>query len=189
MIHRQKQTDTCSALQTGSLLISTPVNLIYGVSRLLILVTHHSEAGTTGIILNRDLPGHKIYKYIDDGEPVELKYGGPDYLQNESYIVIYPSIKNGWKDSVYWSADIKDLMTILHFMADYNIRYSAYYGCLKWKPEELEYALSKGMWWLTNNYQVHTLFESGDTNWNNFAKQFGGYFAGLAESHLPVCYN
>ncbi len=189
MLNRQKQTDTCTSLQTGSLLISTPVNLKYNTSRLLILVTHHSEAGTTGIILNRDLPGNKILKYINDGDPVELKYGGPHYLQSESYIVIYPSIKNGWKDSVYWSADVKDLNTILHFMSDYNIRYGAYYGCFKWMPEELENDLATGMWWLTNNYPVNTIFESGNSIWNNFAKQYGGYYSGLAGNDLPICYN
>src|SRR6187455_1675733 len=111
MINRPKQTiRSCSELQTGSLLISTPVNSCNVNAKLLILVAHHSEAGTTGIILNKALPGNKYSRNISDKiEPVSVQYGGPEYLQCESYLVIYPSIKNGWKDSIYWSSDIKDL--------------------------------------------------------------------------------
>ena len=189
MIHRHKQTESCTSLQTGSLLISTPVNLKSNRSKLVLLITHHSEAGTTGIVLNRDLPGNKILKYINDGDPVELKYGGPHYTQCESYIVIYPSIKNGWKDSVYWSTDVKDLLTIINFMSDYNIRYNAYYGCLRWGPEELEQDLINGQWWLTNDFPVHSIFDGTNSAWNTFAKQYGGFYSGLVESELPINYN
>src|SRR4030095_13709537 len=99
MIHHSKNIiSACSELQTGSLLISTPINSCNVNTKLLTLVTHHSEAGTTGIILNKALPGRQFIKNIcDKAEPVAVQYGGPDHLLSESYLVIYPSIKNGWK--------------------------------------------------------------------------------------------
>lgn len=191
MIHHRhnKQSEICPLLQTGSLLIATPFNIKKTNSKVTLLITHHSEAGSTGIILNRDLPGETVLKYFDDKNPVELKYGGPNHAQCESYIVIYPSIKNGWKDSVYWSTDVKDLKTILHFMSDYNIRYGAYYGCLRWGPDELENEIAKGMWWLTNEYPVHSLFDTGKTAWHNLVKRFGGFYSGIVDGELAVHYN
>ncbi len=191
MINRsQKQAVSCSELQTGSLLISTPVNSKFNNSKLLILVTHHSEVGTTGIILNKPLTGKKIVKHVNgSSEPFELQYGGPDYSSSESYLIIYPSIKNGWKDSIYWSSDFKDLLTIIHFMSEYNIQYGAYKGCIRWKPEELENDLLKKHWWLTNSFQVNSVFQTGNSNWNSYAKKHGGYFSKLVDSDIPILYS
>ena len=191
MINRPKNIiSTCTELQTGSLLISTPVNSCNVNTKLLILVTHHSEAGTTGIILNKQLPGKQFLKNICENlDPVTVQYGGPDHLLSESYLVIYPSIKNGWKDSIYWSTDFKDLVTIVHFMSGYNIQYGAYRGCIKWEPDELEQELNNKHWWLTNAYQVNNVLQPGNDTWHSYAKKHGGYFASLIDEDIPVIYN
>ncbi len=154
------------------------------------LVTQHNETGTTGIILNQNLPGEKIKKNIyGSSDPVVLQYGGPDNEDIESYLILYPSFKNGWIDSLFWSYDTMDIVTILHFISEYNIQISAYKGCIKWKPGKLEKDLEQSQWWLTNDYQIHNVMMPGNTSWKYYAKQHGGFYGPLVEADLPVNFN
>jgi len=190
MVNRYKKTATATEVKSGSLLISTPVNSKFNNSKLLILVTQHDESGTTGIIINKWLPGEKITKTVHgNSEPVVLQYGGPDNFNSDSYLILYPSFKNGWIDSVFWSYDTIDIVTILHFMSEYNIQISAYKGCISWKPGELDAELSKKLWWFTNDYQIHTVLQPGSISWKQYAKKYGGHFANLIEDDIPIFYN
>jgi|SRR5688572_15653320 len=190
MIHRYKKSIRNSSVRAGSLLISTPVNTKLNKSKLLILITEHNENGTIGIILNKWMPGTSNTKTVyGSNHPVEVQYGGPDNFNLESYLIIYPSIKNGWQDSAFWSYDNLDILTILHFMADYNVQIGAFKGCIQWKPEELDKELSRKFWWQTNNYQIGSVLQRGHFSWKAYAKQYGGFYANLVDEDLPINYN
>ena len=190
MIHRYKKSIRSTSVKAGSLLISTPVNTKLNKSKLLILVTEHNENGTTGIILNQWMPGKNNTKNVyGSNQPVEVQYGGPDKSNLESYLIIYPSIKNGWQDSAFWSYDNLDILTILHFMADYKVQIGAFKGCIQWKSDELEQEITSRYWWYTNNYQIGNVLHRGHFSWKAYAKQYGGFYASLIEEDLPIIYN
>ncbi len=190
MVHRYKKSVKYTAVKSGSLLISSPVNSKFSNSKLLILITQHNESGTTGIILNQHLPGEKIAKKIyGNSDPVLLQYGGPDNAETDSFLILYPSFKNGWIDSVFWSYDALDIVTILHFISEYNIQISAYKGCINWKPGELEQAVTNREWWFTNDYQIHNVMQPGPVSWKYYAKQHGGFYSGLIDSDLTLSTN
>lgn len=190
MVHRYKKSISCSLVKSGSLLVSTPVNGKFGASKLLILITQHDESGTTGIIVNQSLPGETVTKKIyGNNNPVQLQYGGPDHFNSDSYLILYPSFKNGWIDSIFWSYDTLDIVTILHFISEYNIQISAYKGCISWNPGELENELTDRKWWFTNDYQIHSVMQTGKDGWKSYAKQYGGFYSGLIEEDLPINLN
>ena len=182
MIHRHKKTVTCEEVKTGSLLISTPVNLKLRNSRVLTLITQVDEFGTTGIMLNQQLPGEKQVKRIyGSSDPVEVQLGGPDNLNSESYLITYPSFKNGWFDSLFWSHENLDIMTVLHYMSEYNLQINAFKGCVYWAPGELESEISNKLWWFTNEYQIHNLVNTGTHSWKQYAKSYGGFYSELID--------
>jgi len=191
MVHSHKKRSIKYVdIRPGSLLISSPVNSKYDNSKSLILITQHNEDGTTGIMLNKQLATHKILKRVyGSNEPVEVQYGGPDNLDLESYLIIYPSIKNGWQDSAFWSYDNLDIYTILHFLSEYNIRIGAFKGCIQWGHGELETELEDVQWWFTNDYQINSILNTGNYTWESLAKKYGGHYANLVAEDIPIIYN
>ena len=190
MLHQPKKSIVHPDIHSGSLLISTPVNIKFKNSKLLVLITEHNEEGTTGIILNKQLASNRITKRVyGSSEPVEVQYGGPDNFDMESFLIVYPSFKNGWLDSAFWSYDNLDIIIILHFLAEYNMRIGAFQGCIKWKPGELERDLEEGLFWFTNDYQITTVLQPGSFAWKSYAKRFGGFYADLVDEDIPVIYN
>lgn len=176
-------------LKKGTLLCATPINSRKGLLKSLLLITEHSELGSSAIILNNPL-GKKLCasRMEMTSQEFQLNYGGPDD-DLISYIVNFPSLHNGWKDSTYWSRDCDDINILLGILNPRNISISVFKGSVNWLPGELEIEIAGTEWWSTNEYNLSELTSNKSGSWKTVAKKLSGFFAPLIEADIPINYN
>jgi putative transcriptional regulator len=176
-------------VRLGSLLCATPFISRAEQVKSLVLVTRHSSLGSIGIILNKSL-GVQIHvsSLSNDSKILKLHYGG---IEDEglSFLVSMPVTPEGWRNPFYWCSNFNDLKTILGYIDDENVIISAFTGCIRWLPGELEEQVSRKQWWITNQYALDDISGKGDLAWFTIAKKTGGHFAPLLEFHNSIMYN
>ena len=176
-------------IKQGTLLCSTPINPNADNYKSLVLITRHSVLGSTGIVLNHPL-GIKIHvnNLISGTEILELHHGG-QIDEGLSFLVSMPSFRNGWKDSIYWSSNFNDLNVLLSYLQTKNISMSAYCGCMRWLPGELNMQVANKFWWATDDYSVNEIENGNANSWSTIAKKTAGHFAPLVDIEEPIILN
>jgi len=176
-------------IKQGTLICSTPINPDADNYKTLVLITRHSILGSTGIILNNPL-GIKIHvnNLITGTEILELHHGG-QVDEGLSFLVTMPSLREDWKDSIYWSSNFNDLNVLLSYLQTKNISMSAYCGCMRWLPGELNQQVANKFWWATDDYGVNEITNGKNNTWSSIAKKTGGHYAPLVDIEEPLILN
>lgn len=178
-------------ISQGTLLVSTPVNCMDERSKLLVLIIRHNEVtGTTGLILNKIIDSELIFS--DSGinqKSFDFYYGGPAETHSVSFMVGFPTMRNGLQDSVYWINDFHDLIILLNMVNTSDISIQAYRGCMKWDAGELQDEITRTLWWTTNKFSLDDLMMKNNHPWEYYARKNGGYFSALVDAGIPVIYN
>ncbi len=191
MLHSHYQLNQQPEISQGTLLVSTPVNCMADRSRLLVLVIRHDVlSGTTGLILNKVIDTELIFG--DTGlqnKSFDFYYGGPVETNSVSFMVGFPSMRNGLQDSIYWINDFNDLVTLLNMVNTKDISIQAYRGCMKWDPGQLKDEIEKKQWWTTNHFSLDELMVNENKCWEYYARRDGGYFSPLVGAEIPIIYN
>src|SRR5688572_16053197 len=191
MLHSRYQINQQPEIGQGTLLVSTPVNCMADRSRLLVLVIRHSVlTGTTGLILNKVIDTELIFG--DTGlqnKTFDFYYGGPVETNSVSFMVGFPSIRNGLQDSIYWINDFHDLVTLLNMVNTSEISIQAFRGCMKWDAGLLKKEINQKLWWTTNHFSLDEMMVKGNKRWEYYARRDGGYFSALVDAEIPIIYN
>jgi len=175
----------------GSLLVSTPVNAGADRSKLLILITRHNEiSGTTGLILNKLIDSELSFGEINiQHKSFDFYYGGSHQADTVTFMVSFPSLRSGLRDSVYWINDFHDLVLLLNMINTTHVCIQAFRGCMKWEAGELNKELAEKQWWTTSHFNLDDLLMKRANRWAYYAKQSGGYFSPLVDAEIPIIYN
>src|SRR4030095_4820381 len=175
----------------GNLLVSTPVNTGADRSKLLILITRHNEiTGTTGLILNKLIDSELILGDVSvKHKSFDFYYGGSSDTDIVTFMVSFPTLRTGLRDSVYWINDFHDLILLLNMINTTSVCIQAFRGCVKWEPGMLSKELNKKQWWTTSQFNLDDLLMKRKNRWAYYAKKSGGYFSPLVDAEIPIIYN
>ncbi|MDH5326203.1 MAG: YqgE/AlgH family protein [Gammaproteobacteria bacterium] len=165
-------------LSRGAFLVSTKKLDNSSFQKTVILVTHYSRRGATGIAVNREsewrikdvFPHTKTMQHIED----KLFLGGP--VQPESIFVLVSS-KAGMDTmqkilpDLYFSAGSR---AVAHGFANQNAdRIRAFAGYSGWAPGQLENEISRGDWLVIQaDHQV--IFQNHKDLWKKLFTSWSG---------------
>lgn len=137
-------------LATGTILLAKTFMPEPAYSHSVILIVHHDEVGTTGIILNQQcsIAVSEAMDTIQLHEP--LYYGGPIESNLVTFVHNVPQFPGAIKlgNGLYWGGDHEYLNNFVkNSDSDEHIRFFA--GLVSWHNGELEYEISNNYWWVT----------------------------------------
>jgi putative transcriptional regulator len=139
-----------------SLLVAMPQLLDPNFRRTVVLLVHHDDEGTFGVVLNRtsDITALRLCESIDidwKGDPdSEIHWGGPVQPQTGWVIFDEASLEDELEDEVKRVADgvsFAGSLDVLRRMAgDPPEHLRVMLGYAGWGPGQLEFELAEGAW-------------------------------------------
>lgn len=168
-------------VQVGTLLIASPeiANSLY--SKSVILICEHSQEGTIGIIINKNLPTQSpeekaAIEKLQDHQIMTL-LGGPVHPDEAFMLHNNPKLK---EESVVLGNDVflGSLLPIDPEDHLHNMR--LIFGYSGWGPQQLEKEISKGLWIEASLDTKKVFFEPIEKQWHEILKTLGGKYRALA---------
>lgn len=175
-------------INKGDLLISYPYLEDNYFFRSVICMIDHSEEGSFGLILNKQMP-HIVGDVIPQFSKIRnhLYVGGPVETENLFFLHPYKDLKNTIKitEDLYWNGDINELndMFELEFAKPDEVRF--YLGYSGWGAGQLEDEIQEKSW-LIGDYDYNLVFDQSDDDviWRKSVEKLGDEFADIA--HYPI---
>lgn len=167
--------------QKGTLLLAEPMLQDPNFKRTVILLCEHNEAGSFGLVLNKELP--LALDEVLPGEDlpgVQLFLGGP--VQPDTLHVLHATsgqIENSIEvaPGVWWGGtfeDIKNKMTSGLFLSN---QFRFFLGYSGWAEGQLQDELDRGGW-ILGTCRSDYIFETEPNKiWRKILKDMGGDFA------------
>ncbi len=163
-----------------SLLVAMPQLLDPNFKRAVVLLVHHDEAGTFGVVLNRttEILALQLCESIEiewHGDPeAEVHWGGP--VQPQTGWVLFDGPGTG-------SDDVRDVASGVSFAGSLDVlsrmassppdRLRVILGYAGWGPGQLEMELTEGAW-LVAPVDRHAVFDVvRDEMWGHVVRSLG----------------
>lgn len=162
------------ALETGSMLISTPFYNDGNFNHSVVLLLDYDEKGAAGLILNKVTP-YSIRRAkpswrIDD----EISFGGP-VLGDEIFTLhsfADPEKYAPVKDGLYAGID-HVLLSLIEHKAIPDLKYRFFIGYSGWSAGQLDDEVAQGMW-AVSEYQPALVFDMpADEVWPTAVRHLG----------------
>lgn len=166
---------------SGRILISEPFLLDFYFRRAVVLLADHSEEGSFGIIINKQVDVR--FNDVIKGFPkfnVPLYLGGPVQTSNLYFIhTMGDEIEGSMKiiDGLYWGGNIeqiKEKMT-LDQLTPYNVRF--FIGYSGWISKQLEREMEEKSWVVSSATTRQLIYSNSETLWRDLVKTLGSEYA------------
>jgi putative transcriptional regulator len=168
-----------------SLLVAMPQLLDPNFRRTVVLIVHHDETGTFGLVLNRisdvsvgDLCGTLGIEWCGD-EVAPLAWGGP--VQPNTGWILIGGLPVG-AGSAEDGEEITEIDSGLHFAGSLETlrrvadappeQFRLFLGYAGWGPGQLEAELAQGAW-LVAPLRAEVVFASPDEMWEGVVRSLG----------------
>lgn len=165
-------------VKTGDVLLSEPfLNDFYFSRSVILLIDHHEEEGSLGVIINKRLS--IAFNDIVEGFPhfeADVYLGGP--VATDRIFFIH-TIGNLIPDSheiikgIFWSGNISALKSMIRYdlIKPYEIRF--YVGYAGWDKGQLKQELKHNSWLVSNATSKDILMTNPREMWNTFVNNMG----------------
>ena len=178
LLQQDLQAASSNKLTRGAFLVSTKQLNNSSFQETVILITHYSERGATGIAINRE-SSFKIKDVFPNSQVMQkftdtLFLGGP--VRPEAIFVLISS-KHAVADmqeiapGLYFSAGAK---AVAHGFARANEHIRAYAGYSGWAPGQLENEISRGDWLVIDAKPDIIFTEDYDGLWKRLFTTWSG---------------
>ena len=164
----------------GSVLISEPfLNDTY-FKRSIVFITEHSEEGSVGFVLNKQVD-LKVQDVIKDFPEIDagISIGGPVNTNTIHYIhtmgMVLPESVQVTND-IYWGGNfdiLRELITSGH-VKKYQIRF--FLGYAGWAAKQLEGELSDNAWLVAELSDDIIMKAEGANTWNQILENMGNKY-------------
>ncbi len=175
----QIQSNNIKPIQ-GRLLISEPFLSDYYFKRSIVAILDHTEDGTIGIVLNKEI-GVKLSDVFKDipKNNFHLYLGGPVRTDNLYYIhKIGKKINNSIHitEGIYWGGDLDSVKELIEQgqLHDGNIRF--FLGYSGWAPLQLDEELKLNSWIVSRTHISKILSFEPSLAWNKTLELMGGVY-------------
>ena len=160
---------------TGVFLVATPQLHGTGFQQSVILITHYSEQGATGLTINRpsDIPLRRAFPSVrqlqQNNEPLFL--GGP---VNQSAVFVLTRTNSPIEnmrhivDDIYFTAGHYIQTDIL------SLRSRVFAGYAGWAPGQLQHEIDRGDWLIVHTNADIIFADDLDTLWADLFKAWSG---------------
>jgi putative transcriptional regulator len=172
------------SVRAGTLLIAPPMSDDPNFQRTVVLVCEHSDSGSFGLILNRELTLH-MDDVLEDlaSYSAPLSLGGPVQQNTLHYLHRFGDIVPGsvmLVDGTFWGGDfdaVKSLVRIGQGAAR-DLRF--FLGYSGWGAGQLEEEIEQGGWILAEGEESFIFPEDQSKLWRAVLRDMGGEYAALA---------
>lgn len=172
-------------IQSGQILLAEPFMRDPYFRKAVVLLCEHSEHGTQGFILNKQLDVEVkdlLYNFPDISIP--MFYGGPVHTHTIHFLHRFGDIVNDSQqvcNGVFWGGDFNQVRTLVEngLITDRDIRF--FVGYASWTTGQLAEELEHGSW-VTAEMDSNYLFSAqrGDL-WHKIMEHKGSHFSIIAE--------
>lgn len=142
-------TESPSHLANGTILIAKPLIPDEAYRRTVVMIVHHDEYNTTGLILNRPSAVH--VDEVFDILPVNtvLNIGGPVESHLVTFVHDIPDFDEALSlgNGLFWGGSHDYLEKKIVQQPEIKSRLRFYAGITSWNAGELENELNTGYWW------------------------------------------
>lgn len=167
--------------QKGSLLVAEP-SILGDVSfnRSVILLSHHTNTGSVGFILNKLLNVTLDELIPDIKRKFNLYNGGPVEQDNLYFIHKVPNLIPGSveiSNGIYWGGYFNAIVDLINTnqIKDSDIKF--FLGYSGWDAKQLEAELNSDAWLIAENVNYNHVIDARDAAfWKNEIKKFGGEY-------------
>lgn len=183
-------------LQTGTLLVATPVHESPAFDRAVVLITHYKKEDVTmGLVINRPL-GEQVRRYT--AEPLQ-HLAGSEEAHAELGRIFYQGgpvrprwlfflhrldglVEGGTKilDGLYLGGNLDVQYTEAEVFRAAVPRLRFYLGYAGWEPGQLEAEIGAGTWFLTPGNAEQVLTPTPETTWQTVLYSMGGKYRPLS---------
>ncbi|MBN8707393.1 MAG: YqgE/AlgH family protein [Bacteroidetes bacterium] len=170
--------------EKGTLLLAEPMLQDPNFKRTVILLCEHSETGSFGLVLNKELP-LLLNEVLPENDLPELPLflGGP--VQPDTLHVLHSA---GEKitgaievaEGVWWGGEFEDIKTKLSLGLCNTTDFRFFLGYSGWAEEQLQDELDRGGWILGRCNSDYIFETEPEKLWRKILKDMGGEFAQLA---------
>lgn len=183
-------------LQTGTLLVATPLLESPAFDRAVVLITRYSETDLTmGLVINRPL-GARIRRYTAEslqhlagGEDAcaelgRIFYQGGPVQQHYLFFLhrLDGLIEGGTKilDGLYFGGQLDSQYTDAEVLRADAPRLRFYLGYAGWEPGQLEAEIGTGIWFLAPGDSELVLAPTPETIWQSVLYSMGGKYRSIS---------
>jgi putative transcriptional regulator len=169
-----------SSTQKGSILISEPFLSDNYFKRSIVLITEHSDEGSVGFVLNKQVD-LKVQDVIQDFPEIDagISIGGPVNTNTIHYIhtlgdIIPDSVKI--TNDIYWGGnfDVLKELVALGKIKKYDVRF--FLGYAGWASKQLEGELSENAW-LVSELSSEMIMKAENSNtWNQILEKMNNKY-------------
>ena len=158
----------------GRLLISEPSYNDADFFKCIVLLTHHNDFESTGLILNKasNTYLHKVFNDIKISR-IPIYIGGPVSRNSLQFIHTLGEIISGTKEihkGLYWGGNwdiVKNLIN-KNIINNKNIRFFAGYS--GWSKNQLNNEIQENMWLVSEQNKETCMKHSSDELWNKIVR-------------------
>lgn len=167
-----------SNLHKGVFLVASEKLSSSPMGKIVIYITQHDHAGTTGFIVNRptQLKINKAFPKTNASNSTNnmLYFGGPLHT-TFLFLITQTQFSHGLHpiiNDIYFGAGEQVTMRLRSDNKRDKIR--TYAGFMNWGPEQLDEEINKGDWILTPAPLEQLFSQDTSTLWQSLYKQWGG---------------
>ena len=136
-------------IEPGTILISKPFMEDKRFEKTVILITEHSENGSVGFILNKQLSLNIQELIANFPTKLNLKEGGPVETDSVFFIHTYPDLINNSisiKDGLFWGGDFEDIIQGFNNEEIKKNEIAFFLGYSGWEKNQLIDEIKEGSW-------------------------------------------
>ena len=176
--------------QVGRLLISTPYFNDLFFNRSVVLLTDADNEGSSGLIINKQLP-FSVHKMTQDIRVEDGCYFGGPVLQ-EAIFLLHNYSNSKTSSSIIEGVNIgydQKLLSIIEHHAIANLKYKFFVGYSGWSPGQLEDEILRGMWVVSECSSSIIFNTPSDRIWSLAVERLGEQFSHWLYLPRMISYN
>jgi len=165
--------------KTGRILVSYPTLNDFYFKRSVILITEHTENGTVGFVLNKEIKV-PINNLLEDFPEIDahISIGGPVSPETLHFIHRLGEVIPGTVhvvDDIYWGGDFEYLKSLYLAQKVKKEDIQFFLGYSGWSGGQLDEELKKDSWLVMDNKEIGILQKKA-INWKNIIGGMGENF-------------
>ena len=180
-------------LTAGTVLLAEPFMMDQNFKRTAVLLVEHSEGGSVGFILNREVD-MRVDELIDEFPEFDapVYFGGPVGTDTIHYLHAKGDLLEGSDEvspGIYWGGDYEQLKFLINsgLITPRDIRF--FVGYSGWSEAQLDDELDSGSW-VTAPMEPNYLFKSkAEKLWGQVMENKGSTFSIIAGMEDGPSYN
>jgi putative transcriptional regulator len=171
-------------LRTGVLITAAPMMRDPNFRRSVVLLCHHNEEGTFGLILNRVLPfkNDELEQLLGGWSPT-LRFGGPCQSNTVHYLhALSDDLPDAQHvaDRIFWGGDFDRVQELARESLLSESNFQFFLGYAGWGPDQLESEVANNDWIVAPAYGDLIFDTAPERLWSAVMRNMGGTNALLA---------